>query len=84
MKEIKTETGSHYRYEYRGLKVDPARIIHIYKITNCMQQQIVKKSLCTGKRGEKDLRADIKDIICACERWIQMLDEDQDEENNNV
>jgi hypothetical protein len=75
------DNGKHYRFEYKGIKLDPARICHIYKITNLIQGSIIKKTLCAGNRGHKDIRKDINDIITACNRWLEMLDED---ENSNV
>lgn len=71
------DAGAHYRFQYKGLNLDPFRICEIYGIGNLAQATIVKKALCTGKRGHKDTRQDLKDIICAVERWLQMLDEDE-------
>lgn len=70
------DKGEHYRFMYRGIKLDPARIIMIYDAKHPMQQAIIKKSLCTGNRGKKSLVDDIKDIITAAERWLEMIEED--------
>jgi hypothetical protein len=94
--EIKQEdAGSHYRRKYKvkinsediekgyvEVNLDAARIASIYGITNHMQFFVLKKNLCAGNRGFKDVRRDIGDIKNACDRWIQMMDED--EENNNA
>lgn len=75
---IENDTGQHYRKEYKGVKLDPARIATIYEISHPLQQAILKKSLVTGGRGQKDLEHDIKDIICACHRWLEMIEEDSE------
>lgn len=70
------DTGTHYRFTYRGIKLDPARICAIYKITNLVQCSIIKKALCAGRRGHKDIIRDIDDIITAANRWREMIEED--------
>ena len=75
---MKNDTGKHYRFEYKNLKLDPARIMLIYNVTHPMQQIIVKKSLVTGERGNKNLLQDIDDIITACNRWKEMIEDDKE------
>lgn len=70
------DNGSHYRYEYKGIKLDPARICAIYQVKHPLQGAIIKKALVTGGRGKKNLVEDITDIINACERWLEMIEED--------
>lgn len=77
------DTGAHYRYVYKGIKLDPARICKIYKTENAMQSHIVKKTLCAGNRGHKDILVDIDDIIGCAQRWKEMVIEDMEEEKNN-
>lgn len=75
----KEDKGAHYRYSYHGIKLDPARIIQIYNANkNAMQGAIIKKALCAGDRGKKSLLEDIDDIICAAERWKEMINEDEE------
>lgn len=71
------DTGAHYRYEYKGVKLDPARIASIYGITNMAQAGILKKVLCAGNRGHKSQSQDIDDIITAANRWKEMIEEDE-------
>lgn len=75
------DTGKHYRFIYKGVNLDPARIALIYDLRHPMQHVMLKKILCAGKRGHNDVIDDIKDIICACERWLEMLEEDNDSNN---
>lgn len=70
------DRGTHYRFSYKGVHLDPARIAMIYGITNPMQFQALKKILCAGKRGHKDTIEDIKDIACAVNRWQELLQEE--------
>jgi len=73
-----SDPGKHYRFEYKGIKLDPARIVTIYGCKNLMAGTIVKKALCAGERGPKDILHDLDDIICAAERWKEMILEDME------
>ena len=75
------DTGGHYRFVYKGVKLDPARIVSIYGALHPMQGTIVKKALMAGRRGYKDQIQDIDDIINAAERWKEMIEEDLDEDH---
>lgn len=70
------DSGQHYRYCYRGIKLDPYRIIDAYGITHPAQQHAIKKLLRAGK-SVKSLRQDIQEVQDALTRWLEMLDEDQ-------
>jgi hypothetical protein len=82
------DPGAHYRYEYkvnltqediaRGfviVKLDPFRIADIYRMIDFALKTVLKKCLCAGGRGYKDLRRDLKDIIGAAQRRLEMIDE---------
>lgn len=73
---MKVDQGKHYRFSYKGIKLDPARICRIYGVSDVLIGAIVKKALCAGKRGGKDFKQDMLDIICAAERLIEMHNED--------
>ena len=73
---IDVDAGEHYRFQYKGIKLDPFRIALIYEIDDAAQFTILKKALCMGQRGYKDLEQDLKDIICAAQRKLEMLKED--------
>lgn len=72
------DTGQHYRFTYKGIRLDPARIVLVYEANHPMQRTIIKKSLCAGDRGKKSLIEDIDDIISAAVRWKEMLAEDEE------
>lgn len=89
MKESE-DTGKHYRFTYRvtlkeqdikngfvDVKLDPYRIFKIYKIVSPPIQHLLKKGLCCGNRGHNDYKEDVKDIICAAKRELEMLEEDE-------
>lgn len=70
------DSGQHYRYSCRGIKLDPYRIIDAYGITHPAHQHAIKKLLRAG-RSVKSLRQDIQEVQDALTRWLEMLDEDQ-------
>ncbi len=74
---ITEDRGKHYRFVYRGIKLDPARICKIYKIDSLLVGQAVKKLLVAGGRGNKSYEQDLKDVICAINRELEMLEEDK-------
>lgn len=80
-KEMSNDPGAHYRYTYKGIKLDPFRIANIYGISDFARQTILKKVLRCGAGGHKDARQDLLDIISAAQRGIEMLDEDNLTEN---
>lgn len=73
------EKHSHYKKDVSHLNViDPYRIADLYDLHPCADH-IMKKSLCAGNRGHKDMLRDIQDIIDTAERWKQMIEEDGNE-----
>jgi hypothetical protein len=76
--EEKQTFNSHYQYSYKGIKLDPYRIMHIYNITHPAQQQALKKVLRAGA-SIKNLKQDIDETIEALERWKAMILEDEQE-----
>ena len=84
------DEGDHYRFclevavteedAAKGtikINLDPFRVAEIYKMYDFAMQTMLKKVLVAGERGHKDLRQDLKDIICAAERKIEMLSENE-------
>ena len=70
------DPGKHYRFSYKGSNIDPYRIASIYKMQSFAMMTVLKKCLCAGNRGHKDYKQDLLDIISACEREIEMIEED--------
>lgn len=66
----------HYRFSFKGIKLDPYRIFKTYGIADPAQQHVAKKALRAGQSG-KSLEQDIDEIILSCERWKEMIAEDK-------
>ena len=71
------DLGAHYRYSFKGLKLDPYRILKLYDITDPAHQHAVKKLLRAGRGKAKGLRQDIFEVQMTLTRWLEMLDEDE-------
>lgn len=69
------DAGKHYRFQYKGINLDPFRIASIYEMKSFAMMTILKKCLCAGNRGHKDYKQDLKDIICAAERELEIVEE---------
>lgn len=69
------ELDKHYRFTFRGVKLDPYRIMAIYGIEHPAHQHALKKLLRAG-RSIKSLAQDIDEVILSLNRWKEMLDED--------
>lgn len=69
------DTGSHYRREYRGMKLDPYRIAAIYAMQGGPREQIMKKCLRFTDKGQTEHQV-VAEIRTALARWEEMLEED--------
>lgn len=74
--------SKHYLWFFKGLLIDPYRIFQIYKISAAPQQHAIKKLLRAGK-SSKSLRQDISEVIVSLQRWLVMLDEDNEGGSND-
>ena len=73
----KTVDYEHYNYWYKGVKLDPYRILSVYKITCPAQQHAIKKLLRAGN-SIKELKEGITEVIDTLKRKLEMLEEDTD------
>ena len=71
------DTGSHYRREYKGIKLDPYRIAKIYGMQGGPREQIAKKCLRFTDKGQGEQQV-VNEIRTALDRWQEMLEEDAD------
>lgn len=55
--------------------VDVYDVIKAFNVTSGPMQHTLKKVLCAGERGHKDLLEDLNDIIASVEREIEMVKE---------
>lgn len=74
--EGQKDLGAHYRYAFKGVKIDPYRVMEQYRITHPAHQHAVKKLLRAVRGDAKDLRQDLAEVQMTIARWIEMLDED--------
>lgn len=72
------DTGKHYRKEFRGIKLDPARIAMVYGMTSPMLFTVLKKILRAGNGGHKSYRQDILDCQNALTRELEIIDENEE------
>jgi hypothetical protein len=72
----------YYNFWYKGLNLDPYRIFRIYGISAPEQQHVIKKLLRAGK-SVKGLEVDIQESIDSLNRWLEILNEDKLEKNND-
>jgi hypothetical protein len=57
--------------------VDVYRVLSLYGVTDPCLQHAIKKLLCAGDRGAKDIEQDVQEAIDALERWQDMKQEDK-------
>lgn len=63
----------HYFKDVSHLKVvDIYRILELYEVTDPCVQHAVKKLLCSGKRGVKEMSKDIKEASDTLNRYFEM------------
>ena len=68
---------AHYAYEFKGIRLDPYRIMQVYKkITHPAHQHAFKKLLRAGE-SVKPLKQDIREVIMTLERWLEMIEEEE-------
>lgn len=68
--------GEYYEFDYKGVRIDPYRILLQYRITHPAHQHALKKLLRAG-RSIKSQVQDIDEVIASLQRWKQMIVEDQ-------
>lgn len=73
---------NHYNYSYKGINLDPYRILSVYGITCPAQQHAIKKLLRAGN-SVKELKQDIQEVIDALQRKLEMLKEDEENSTND-
>ena len=72
------DLGSHYRNEFKGIKVDVYRVLQIFGVTDPVAQHIVKKLLRGTKKGHDEITV-WNEVFQACERKKEMIEEEKDD-----
>lgn len=70
-----TDKGSHYRYTYKGIKLDPYRVCEIYNIGGGPREHMTKKLLRGPAKGHSEQEL-IDELQCCLDRWKEMVLED--------
>jgi hypothetical protein len=68
-----TKYLKHCPYDY----IDIYRILDLYNVTDPCIQHAVKKLLCAGKRGYKEVEKDVEEAIMSLQRWEEMREEER-------
>ena len=69
---------SHYFKNVQHLDgIDVYRVLELFNVTNPCLQHAVKKLLCAGGRGAKDMEQDVQEAMDTLERWQDMQVEDE-------
>lgn len=64
---------SHYFKDVSGLnEIDVYQVLRLFNVTDPCLQHIVKKALCAGQRGHKDLKTDLLNIRDTAVRAIEI------------
>lgn len=67
----------HYRKSVAHLQtIDVYRVLDLFGVTNPAVQHSIKKLLCAGQRGGKDMERDLREAHDSIGRALQMLAED--------
>lgn len=56
--------------------IDIYRVLEVYEVTDPCIQHAVKKLLCAGKRGYKEVEKDVQEAIQSLQRWEEMRREE--------
>lgn len=76
----KADAGKHYRYQYKGIKLDPYRVAKVYAINGGPQEHILKKILRGTTKGHTEQEV-INEIQACLDRWQEMIKEDITDES---
>lgn len=70
-------TYNHYFKKVTHLDaIDVYRVLELYEVTHPCLQHAIKKLLCAGNRGAKDIEQDIQEAIDTLGRYQEIIDED--------
>ncbi|UYL86044.1 hypothetical protein [Acinetobacter phage vB_AbaM_BP10] len=78
MKSLSSEKHSHYFKDVSNLlEIDVYRVLKLFDVTDPCIQHAVKKLLCAGGRGVKDVDKDVHEAIDSLLRYEEMRKEDE-------
>ena len=66
----------HYFKDVSGLnEIDVYMVLKLFNVTDPCLQHIAKKALCAGRRGHKDFKKDLQDILDTAKRAVEINNE---------
>lgn len=78
MKSLNSKKHSHYFKDVSNLlELDVYRVLKLFDVTDPCIQHAVKKLLCAGGRGVKDVDKDVHEAIDSLLRYEEMRKEDE-------
>lgn len=69
------DPGNHYRYTYKGIKLDPYRICQIVGMNGGPREHMTKKLLRGTDKDHTEMEL-VEELQCCLDRWREMLVED--------
>jgi hypothetical protein len=82
--EPKVEQADPYAHYFKSVRhldtLDVYRVLELFEVTDPCIQHAVKKLLCAGSRGQKDMAKDITEASDSLARWHEMREEDAQKE----
>lgn len=84
-KSDESKRHGHYYKDVSALRtIDVYRVIQLFEVTDPCLQHALKKIMCAGRRGGKDVAKDVQEAIDTLRRWQEMLSEDAATESTQL
>lgn len=61
-----------YNRKCKGVTIDVYDVLVAFNVTNPALQHLIKKALCAGLRGHKDVSQDMAEILESAQRAIEL------------
>jgi hypothetical protein len=71
----------YYKSVERYTHVDVYRVLELFGVTHPARAHAIKKLLCAGDRGNKNLLKDLQEAVVSVQREIEMRQEDVSDAN---
>lgn len=76
-KNMKNTYNHYFKNTVHLNAVDVYRVLSLYGVTDPCLQHAIKKLLCAGDRGAKDIEQDVQEAIDTLGRWQDMRVEEE-------
>ena len=75
--DVEKLANNKYLRSYPYGTIDIYRVLQVYEVTDPCLQHAIKKLLCAGKRGYKEVEKDIQEAQQCLTRWVEMRREEE-------